>query len=152
MYGEDRKYPIPCVSAFILDRNGRVLVTKRSNTVFFPGVWCLPGGHVNGGCDWEETLINEVKEEVGLRVIECKLIGIYSDPKLNHMEEPTTKKMRAYANALFMVTKFEGTVSINDEVAEFGWYTLQDLPQPFLECERVKTVDGFSFTGSVFVK
>lgn len=152
MYGENRRYPIPCVSAFIQNGKGEALLTKRSDKVFFPGLWCLPGGHVNGGESWVHTLINEVKEEVGLTVLEYQLIGIYSDPKINYLEEPTTKKMRAYASALFMVTRFEGVITPNDEVSEVGWYGLQNLPQPFIECERVKTVDGFHFKGTVFVK
>lgn len=151
LYG-DRKYPIPCVSAFIRNDQGQVLLTKRSQKVFFPGAWCLPGGHVDGGQEWVQTLCAEVKEEVGLNVLEHRLVGIYSDPNVNQMFEPQTQTLRTYVNVLFLVSRFEGHVTPNDEVSEVGWYSEKELPTPFLECERIKTLDGFHFNGTVFVK
>lgn len=152
LYGEKRNYPIPCVSAFIQNEKGEALITERSKKVFFPGLWCLPGGHVNGGEDWVQTLFSEVEEEVGLEVVSYQLVGIYSDPALNVLEEPTTGEKKAFANVLFKVSAFKGEVTPNDEVSNWGWFSKEKLPLPMIECERVKTVDGFQFNGQVFVR
>ncbi|MBO6195657.1 MAG: NUDIX domain-containing protein [Bacilli bacterium] len=57
------------VSCFILNKNGEVLLQRRSMTKKKnPGIWSKTGGHVDAG----ETLINalkrEVKEEIGLEM------------------------------------------------------------------------------------
>lgn len=140
------------MSAFILNEKGEVLLTERSSKVLYPGYWCLPGGHVDGGTDWVRTLKNEVLEEVSLEVVSYELVGIYSDPAFQRLTEPTTKEVRDYVNVLFKVTEVRGTAKANDEVSKLGWFTKPNFPTPFLECEKIKTLDGFQFSGEVFVR
>ena len=57
------------VSCFILNKDGEVLLQRRSiNKKKNPGIWSKTGGHVDAG----ETVINalkrEVKEEIGLEM------------------------------------------------------------------------------------
>jgi isopentenyl-diphosphate delta-isomerase type 1 len=58
------------VMFFVFDEQGRVLVTKRTqNKDFFPGYWSVAlGGHVHSGETYEEAVIREAREEVGLEV------------------------------------------------------------------------------------
>jgi isopentenyldiphosphate isomerase len=58
------------VMFFVFDSKGRVLVTKRTeNKDFFPGYYSIVlGGHVHAGEDYEEAVVREVEEEIGLSV------------------------------------------------------------------------------------
>ena len=105
MYGEGKRYPRVCVSATILDSTGRVLLTRRSPKVWYPGAWCLPGGHVEGGEDWVGALRKEVEEEVGLIISNEVLAGIYSDPALNILPDPVTGEKRCFVSASFLVDR-----------------------------------------------
>ena len=59
-------------SAFIhdtIDREVKVFLAKRATTKkFLPGVYELPGGHIDYGEDIREGLKREIMEELGMRV------------------------------------------------------------------------------------
>ena len=56
------------VVAGALIRNGRVLLCHRSETRdSYPGVWDLPGGHVEQGEDARAALVRELAEELGIQ-------------------------------------------------------------------------------------
>jgi len=58
-------YPEPTVGALIVNKDGRILLTK-SHKWF--DKYTLPGGHIEVGETMKEAVIREVKEEVGLDV------------------------------------------------------------------------------------
>ncbi len=58
-------YPEPTVGALIVNKEGRILLTK-SHKWFHK--YTLPGGHIEVGETMKEAVIREVKEEVGLDV------------------------------------------------------------------------------------
>src|SRR6266702_1480574 len=55
-------YPEPTVGALIVNKEGRILLTK-SHKWF--DKYTLPGGHIEVGETMKEAVIREVKEEVG---------------------------------------------------------------------------------------
>jgi isopentenyl-diphosphate delta-isomerase type 1 len=57
------------VMFFIFDDEDKVLVTKRTKTKdFFPEYWSIVlGGHVHAGESYEEAVVREIEEEVGLK-------------------------------------------------------------------------------------
>lgn len=61
--------------ALITDLNQRVLITRRPLEVSHGGQWEFPGGKLEAGESPYEALIREVKEEVGLQVIQCRFLG-----------------------------------------------------------------------------
>lgn len=71
------QYPIVlAVAAFIKNKNGRLLIIKKSlNEQIDPGLWTVPGGKVMP----EEPIINalhrEIEEEVGIHIDNYKWIG-----------------------------------------------------------------------------
>ena len=146
------KRPKAAVSAVIKNSEGKILITLRSKEVLWPGTWCLPGGHLEGGQDWRSALDKEVLEEVGLVVKEAVLMGIYSDPKVNIIFDPKKSETHCFVTACFMVTKFEGEVRHNSEVDEVRWIAAHEIPESILDAELVKVRDAFQFKGEVFVK
>ena len=56
------------VVAAIIRRDGRILITQRKNNVHLPGLWEFPGGKVETGERPEDSLIRELKEELGIDV------------------------------------------------------------------------------------
>ncbi|MCK0380569.1 (deoxy)nucleoside triphosphate pyrophosphohydrolase, partial [Salmonella sp. L-S3099] len=63
------KHPILLVTACALvDADGRVLLTQRPEGKSLAGLWEFPGGKVEPGETPEESLIRELREELGITV------------------------------------------------------------------------------------
>ncbi len=55
------------IAAGLLCRQGRFLLGKRSgHRNAYPGMWDLPGGHVEAGEKVEQALVRELGEELGV--------------------------------------------------------------------------------------
>jgi 8-oxo-dGTP diphosphatase len=61
------------VACALLDADGRVLIAQRPAGKALAGMWEFPGGKVESGERPEETLIRELKEELGIDVKEACL-------------------------------------------------------------------------------
>ena len=57
-----------CVAAAIFQGQRLLLVRRSSGDRLFPGVWEIPGGHVEQGETLEAALHREIKEETGLAI------------------------------------------------------------------------------------
>ena len=52
----------------VVVRDGRFLVICRSEEVIAPGMICFPGGGIEGGESEVETLVREIREELGVTI------------------------------------------------------------------------------------
>ncbi len=52
----------------VVRRDDRVLVIRRGPLAILPGYWSPPSGRIEPGESQEETVVREVREEVGLQV------------------------------------------------------------------------------------
>lgn len=147
----DKQHPIPAVTAAVV-KDGKILLTLRSQSVQFPKQWCLPGGRVQGGQDWQKAMETELEEEVGLKCKSSQLLGIYSNGEENILIDEPTGKKSAFVVVAFLVTEFEGTPQTSSEVDEIRWCDLNSLPSPLLKSEKTKVLDALQFKGKVFVK
>ena len=103
----------------VLFEDGKILLTRRA-TDPYKGSWVLPGGHVDPDETVEQTVVREFREETGLDVQITGHVGVYSDPK----RDP---RWHTVSNA-FMVRNMGGTLTVNTEVTEFGFFAESDLP------------------------
>jgi 8-oxo-dGTP diphosphatase len=71
--------PALTVDCAIFDSSGRVLLIRRKNPPF-EGAYALPGGFVEIGEAVEAACQREVLEEVGLKISQLDLVGVYSEP------------------------------------------------------------------------
>ena len=108
----------------LIDSDGRVLLARRPEGKPMAGLWEFPGGKVEAGERPEETLIRELREELGITV---------SEPCL----APLTFASHAYAEfhllmPLYVCRRWEGMVA-PQEGQELTWVRasrLRDYDMP----------------------
>ena len=64
------------VACALIDPDGRVLLAQRAPGKAMGGLWEFPGGKVDSGEVPEETLIRELREELGITVREACLAPV----------------------------------------------------------------------------
>ena len=108
----------------LVDTDGRVLLAQRPRGKPMAGLWEFPGGKVEDGERPEQTLIRELKEELGILVNEACLAPLtfasHSYPDF-HLLMP-----------LFVCRRWEGT-PMALEGQQLAWVRvnrLRDYPMP----------------------
>ena len=108
----------------LVDTDGRVLLAQRPAGRPMAGLWEFPGGKVEAGERLEETLIRELKEELGIVVNEACLAPLtfasHSYPDF-HLLMP-----------LYVCRRWEGTATALEGQA-LAWVRanrLRDYPMP----------------------
>ena len=108
----------------LIDADGRVLIAERPAGKTMAGLWEFPGGKIESGERPEETLIRELKEELGIAVSETCLA-------------PLTFASHAYPDfhllmPLYVCRRWEGNVQAR-EGQKLTWVKpnrLRDYPMP----------------------
>lgn len=84
-----------------LHRDGRVLLERRPDDAkVSPGVWDLPGGHLEPGETPEHALVRELREELGVIVARMRL-GLVQD-------EDEAASRRLYRHYTYVVDAWQG--------------------------------------------
>ena len=99
----------------IYDGNGNVVVQDRKNPNW-PGI-VFPGGHVDYGEAFTDSVIREVYEETGLVISQVKMCGIKS-----WMRDDGSR----YVVILYKTNCFKGELKSSDE-GEVWWTPINDL-------------------------
>jgi 8-oxo-dGTP diphosphatase len=91
----------------LIDADGRVLIAQRPQGKSMAGLWEFPGGKVEAGERPEQSLIRELKEELGIVVKEECLA-------------PLTFASHLYADfhllmPLYVCRRWEGTVAAQEQ-------------------------------------
>jgi 8-oxo-dGTP diphosphatase len=112
------------VACALIDSDGRVLIAERPPGRSMAGLWEFPGGKIEAGERPEETLIRELKEELGIAVNEACLAPLtfasHSYPDF-HLLMP-----------LYVCRRWEGTVTAQ-EGQRLRWVKpnrLREFPMP----------------------
>lgn len=95
-----------------ITHDNKVLLIKRGVDQDHPSEWAFPGGHLDDDETPEHAAIREFTEEVGGRVTEVIAIG-----KFEHF-------------ASYKATGGVFDVKLSDESQDYGFFALDDLPQP----------------------
>jgi len=64
------------VSAAVIRRDGRVLLTRRQPGSHLAGTWEFPGGKVEDGEDPESALVRECREECGIGIEVIDIVDV----------------------------------------------------------------------------
>ena len=108
----------------LVDVDGRVLVARRPEGKTMAGLWEFPGGKVEAGELPEQSLIRELKEELGIDVTQACLA-------------PLTFASHSYSDfhllmPLWICRRWEGIVTARER-QELAWVRpqrLRDYPMP----------------------
>ncbi len=102
----------------LIDADGRVLIAQRPAGKAMAGLWEFPGGKVEGGERPEQSLIRELKEELGIVVKEACLAPLTFASHLYpdfHLLMP-----------LYVCRRWEGIVAAQ-EGQELKWVRTNEL-------------------------
>ena len=101
----------------ITDGKGNVLVEDRKDPSW-PGI-CFPGGHVEPGEAFTDSVEREVFEETGLTIHDPRLCGVKQFP---------TESGARYVVFFYKATQFTGQIKSSDEGGVF-WVPREKLAQ-----------------------
>ncbi len=109
------------VSAFVVQEGSVLLLKRRDDEVFLPGVWEVPGGGMNEGETIEQGVMRETREEAGVEISVGKLFGYFE--YVDSRGQPTL-------NLNFICTLKDVNAQINvtsGEMAEGRWVNASEF-------------------------
>jgi len=107
------------VAALIIQSN-MILLGQRSPTrAFYPNVWDLFGGHMEPGEGQPETLVRELREELGITPLQWKYLETIHE---------ASHQLTAH---LYLVTAWAGVPNNRqpEEHSVIGWFSLEQIKQ-----------------------
>ena len=111
----DQQFPEPTVGVFIFNQKGELLLLQSHK---WPGVYVVPGGHVELGERIEEAAIREAKEETGLDIYNLEFINFQE-----FIYDPAFWKHRHFIFFDYAARVDSTEVMLNDEAQEYVWIT-----------------------------
>lgn len=108
-------------SAVVVDGEGRILLQRRSDS----GNWALPGGAMDIGETFAQSVIREVKEETGFDVRIERIVGIYSDP--GHVFAYDDGEVRQEFNICLAATIVDGGLAVSSESTDVRFFPLDEV-------------------------
>lgn len=133
LVGHETILTVGC-GAIIEDNSGRILLQRRTDY----DVWGIPGGLLELGETFEDTVKREVFEETNLTISNVKLFGIYSGK--NGFAQYANGDKVFSVQIIFHVTDYIGNLQTNNESKELCFLNKDEIPKnvnphqaPFIE-------------------
>jgi 8-oxo-dGTP diphosphatase len=113
----DDSGPVRIVTAVLRDGDRVLLCHRSAGRRWYPDVWDLPGGHVEEGEDPKESLVRELREELGITASEP------SSPPMHEIRTAT------FDMQIWLVDRWTGTPvnAAPDEHDAVAWFETSDL-------------------------
>lgn len=108
--------------AVIVDAQQRILVTQRPLHASHGGYWEFPGGKLETNELPEQALVREIREELGLEILDYQLLG-----EVNHQYSERTVQL-----IIFLVTQFSGIPECIEGQLAMKWLKKNEfIPEDF---------------------
>lgn len=123
----DRFHVVPAVYV-VVERDGKILLSKRANTGYLDGWYSVPAGHFDGGEPGSVGAARELLEEIGITVAPSKLEFV-------HVVHRRALEGDHERLELFFRLNEIDSEPINrepDKCTELVWAPLNDLPSPMV--------------------
>ena len=105
----------------VIRKGDRILITKRKRGSFMCGRWEFPGGKVECDEDYEQALVREIFEEIGVKI---KIINLFH---LNHhVYDLVGGKKRKVLLVTYEAEIIEGKIQCIG-VQEYKWISPKEL-------------------------
>jgi mutator protein MutT len=120
-----------------LVREGRVLLVHRSpRRDAYPGVWDLPGGHVEAGETELVALSREIHEELGVHLAGASAVHL--------CRVRAGRGLQSLRLSAWLVHEWEGTPTnaATEEHDEIRWFRPEELPRTAHEVVRTALVNA----------
>jgi ADP-ribose pyrophosphatase YjhB (NUDIX family) len=124
-------------------KDGKILLVRRHN---LSRTWGIPGGVQELGETILETAHRELLEEVGLNLQPTELIGLYSGSQWD-IELPDGGSIQQLIFFFLMKGKIDEITIQESEVAEWGFFAPDELPENMMPCCKQKVLDWTSYQG-----
>lgn len=133
---------MPCACLIIGDGKGNVLLQKRADD----GSWSNHGGAVELDETVEDALLREIREELGVKPVDPKLLGVYSGPECRHVY-PNGDQV-SVIDIVYWCESFTGKLELQiEEVAEVRWFPGGELPDNLMRHNRRPITDYLRVRG-----
>lgn len=111
----------------IIEHEGRVLVTQRSETMREPLLWEFPGGKIEQGETEEACLVREIQEELNIHVRPLKRLT----PVIHQMPTKTIELIPYICyyegGAIYLLEHRAYDWAVHDDLKKYSW-CLPDVP------------------------
>jgi 8-oxo-dGTP diphosphatase len=123
--------PIPCNAAIIENDKAEILLVKRKVDPM-KGYWDWPGGFIEPGESFEESVKREIMEELNVEIKIEKILGIYKDTYLyQNIENPTL--------CIVVVAKIiKGKLKASDDIDGFKFFSRKEVLNQKFAFDSVK--------------
>ncbi len=101
----------------------RVLLIRRGTAPLL-GEWSLPGGVLECGESLREAVAREAREETGLVVEPCEMLGVYE----RLIRDDQRRVRYHYVLIDFLCHPVGGDLKAGSDAAEVRWFTQEELP------------------------
>ncbi len=110
----------------ICEYDGKILLLKiRPHSAHDAGKWEIPGGKVKKCEYFDEALKREYLEETGLEVDVISLLDVV---RKDYTACKTSEEVKSI-QLVMKVTCQSDDVTISDEHAEYGWFSLDEIEE-----------------------
>jgi ADP-ribose pyrophosphatase YjhB (NUDIX family) len=139
-YAKDPTEVRVSVSAVVRRRGepDRILLMRRSDNAH----WGLPGGYVEPGESVESAAQREVREETGFEIEVGRLVGVYSDPRVQVIDYGDGRRVQAINLCFEALAGTQRELGTPGETLELGFFAVDALPQPFVPIHAIRLSDA----------
>lgn len=113
--------------ALIKNRDNQVLMLQRSRSK----TWCLPGGRLNQGEQWDEALLRELNEELNINL---------ANPQPFAVNVITDQWQTKYCVYFMFENNDVQDIRLSEEHSDYKWVGVDDIDDLDVEDEKIRGV------------
>jgi nucleoside triphosphatase len=128
-----QRFSEPTVGVFIFNQQGKLLLLQSHK---WPGVYVVPGGHVELGERLDEAAVREAKEETGLDIYDLEFINFQQ-----FIYDPAFWKQRHFLFFDYAAKTNSTEVVLNDEAQTYIWIESKEALELELDSYTRKSIE-----------
>src|SRR5262245_683086 len=114
--------------------------------------WGVPGGYVEPRESVQSAAQREVWEETGYEIEVGRLVGVYSEPRMQVIDYGDGRRVHAINLCFEAIAGAERELGTPDETLDWGFFALDALPQPFVPIHEIRVSDAAQRSGVTRVR